>query len=576
MSAKRRLIEAVEVTEEGIHIVRLMKVFDASSLDEFEKVLAYLLSRNHYRIVVDLTSVEFISSAGWGAFTAELRRVRDNGGDIRLAGMNPDVLDVFLLLELDSFINAYDTIDDAILSFDAAAEHPSQQDYFSGAGAAFPPAEPAAQDHGAYDSSLLPHELEQDQHDAAESYEDAYAGGFEQPSSHPSRDAASSEPLSDAERLSQPNAAAEPDLLSAVGDEFFNWSPYGSGGAASLENKHTAAPEDFEASPEANFDYEGSSFENEEEPLDHSGLETQEDLDDPGKSSMWAGDFSEEANESPATAMPPHAVAQDSFEALDPKPGARASGASAPAEQFFDDFASQDINDPWILDEIDTLPEEYEMEEVNWRDDSDYAEPTPTFLEEKKDAPDEYPVANPAKSKGFAAATENANAVKQAATQEIALKDYMSAWGAQKKTAPAAATPAAVPENGSRQEFSVPQKPFVHHASAPQRSAEAPASAPAIAHVDQQSKQAFRNGPQPIRKLQTAQRMQFDGDRSTLIRQIVSEHPHYGPTMIQKFLEVRIEPAISVSRSTVYRWLRQEELNTREQRLQFAGRATTN
>ncbi len=563
MSAKRRLIEAVEVTEEGIHIVRLMKVFDASSLDEFEKVLAYLLSRNHYRIVVDLTSVEFISSAGWGAFTAELRRVRDNGGDIRLAGMNPDVLDVFLLLELDSFINAYDTIDDAILSFDAAAEHPAPQEYLSRAAAEFLPPEHAAPEQGLYDSPRLLHELEQ--HEAFENRGPAYADGIEQPLSPDTPG-----PLVDEERFALPEQTAEPDLLSSVGDEFFNWSPYGSGSTASIENKASAALEEFEAPPASNFEYDGSSYGNEEADLEHGAAETPEDLDDHREPSMWAGDFSGEENE------PSHAVAQDPFDATDAKQSAKTSEMSAQTEQFYDDFASQDINDPWILDEIDTLPEEYEMEDVNWRDDSGYVEKSPAFLDEDREANDSYSDAHPVTSKSLGAEADDSAAVKQAATTGIKLKDYMSAWGAQNKTAANAVAAEPPPENGSRKEVPVRQSVFMNPVSVPQRSGESLASAPAFDHADQRSKQAFRNGPQPIRKLQTAQRMQFDGDRSALIRQIVSEHPHYGPTMIQKFLEVRIEPAISVSRSTVYRWLRQEELNTREQRLQFAGRATTN
>lgn len=568
MSAKRRLIEAVEVTEEGIHIVRLMKVFDASSLDEFEKVLAYLLSRNHYRIVVDLTSVEFISSAGWGAFTAELRRVRDNGGDIRLAGMNPDVLDVFLLLELDSFINAYDTVDDAILSFDAATERAPQQDFFAGAGAGFLPAEHAAPDPDLFDSSRLPHELEHDHQNADASHEETYTGGVEQHSSLPFSEATAPEPLVDEEPFSLPTATAEPDLLSSVADEFFNWSPYGSGDAASFENKATITPKEFET---PHFESDESSYENEDVPLDHRASGVYEDSDEPSETSLWAGDLSEDESESPPSNVSPHAVERDSFDAVDPE---QVSGASAQTEQYYDDFASQDINDPWILDEIDTLPEEYEMEEVNWRDDSGYVEKTPTFLDENREASSGYSSPDPGAGKSFGGGADNSAAVKQAATQEVRLKDYMTAWAAAQKKPTAKAESA--PENGSRQELSQRQNVSVNPAAPRQRPGETPATAPAFAHIDQHSKQAFRNGPQPIRKLQTAQRMQFDGDRSALIRQIVSEHPHYGPTMIQKFLEVRIEPAISVSRSTVYRWLRQEELNTREQRLQFAGRATTN
>ncbi|MGH7595172.1 MAG: anti-sigma factor antagonist [bacterium] len=117
MAIQRRLVEAVEVTENRVHVIRLKGIFDASTVSEFEKVVSYLLTRNFYKVIVDLGHVEFISSAGWGTFTAELRRVRENQGDVKLANMNPDVYDVFLLLELDSFIQSFDTVEEALAAF---------------------------------------------------------------------------------------------------------------------------------------------------------------------------------------------------------------------------------------------------------------------------------------------------------------------------------------------------------------------------------------------------------------------------------------------------------------------------
>jgi anti-anti-sigma factor len=117
LAIQRRLVEAVEVTENRVHVIRLKGIFDASTVSEFEKVVSYLLARNFYKVIVDLGHVEFISSAGWGTFTAELRRVRENQGDVKLANMSPDVCDVFLLLELDSFIQSFDTVDESLAAF---------------------------------------------------------------------------------------------------------------------------------------------------------------------------------------------------------------------------------------------------------------------------------------------------------------------------------------------------------------------------------------------------------------------------------------------------------------------------
>ncbi|MFQ5632264.1 MAG: STAS domain-containing protein, partial [bacterium] len=105
------------MTEEKVHIIHLKSVFDASTADEFEQVLRYLVANNYYKFVIDLTRVEFVSSAGWGNFVGELQKIRDNKGDLKLTGMSKEVYDVFLLLELDLFIKAYAGIDEALSDF---------------------------------------------------------------------------------------------------------------------------------------------------------------------------------------------------------------------------------------------------------------------------------------------------------------------------------------------------------------------------------------------------------------------------------------------------------------------------
>lgn len=117
MAAQHRLVDSVEVTEEKVHIIHLKSVFDASTADEFEQVLRYLMANNYYKFVIDLTKVEFVSSAGWGNFVGELQKIRDKKGDLKLSGMSKEVYDVFLLLELDLFIKACASIDEALSDF---------------------------------------------------------------------------------------------------------------------------------------------------------------------------------------------------------------------------------------------------------------------------------------------------------------------------------------------------------------------------------------------------------------------------------------------------------------------------
>ena len=119
MSEVNRLVYSVEVTEDKIHIIHLKDVFDPSTVEEFEHVLEYLLNNEHYKVVVNMARVEFVSSAGWGTCTSVLNQCRNHGGDIVLVGMQPEVFDVFMLLELDTFIEAFPGVDVGLKHFRA-------------------------------------------------------------------------------------------------------------------------------------------------------------------------------------------------------------------------------------------------------------------------------------------------------------------------------------------------------------------------------------------------------------------------------------------------------------------------
>ena len=96
-----------------ISIVRVDGVIDTMTATELEKVMNSLLERNKYRIIVDLGGVDYISSAGWGIFISNIREIRQHVGDIKLARMIPNVYEIFELLEFDSILRAFDSIEKA-------------------------------------------------------------------------------------------------------------------------------------------------------------------------------------------------------------------------------------------------------------------------------------------------------------------------------------------------------------------------------------------------------------------------------------------------------------------------------
>lgn len=110
---------SVEITgpAKDIAVIRIEGHLDTYTSNKFSHVLEDLLSKKHFKIVVDLEKVEYISSAGWGICVGEIRNIQNNKGDLKLAGLTPDVEEVYKLLEFHSIITAYDTVDDAIEDF---------------------------------------------------------------------------------------------------------------------------------------------------------------------------------------------------------------------------------------------------------------------------------------------------------------------------------------------------------------------------------------------------------------------------------------------------------------------------
>jgi len=115
-------------SEGEISVVRVDGVIDTMTATELEKVMNSLLDQKRYNIVIDLGGVDYISSAGWGIFISNIREIRQNTGDIKLARMVPNVHEIFELLEFDSILKSFDNVEKAKHDFDfgnGSADAPS-------------------------------------------------------------------------------------------------------------------------------------------------------------------------------------------------------------------------------------------------------------------------------------------------------------------------------------------------------------------------------------------------------------------------------------------------------------------
>ncbi len=104
---------------EQIALVRVTGYVDTTTSHELEKKLNAILERRQFNVIVDLSGVDYVSSAGWGIFIGEIREIREQQGDLKLAGMSPDVYEVFELLEFQNILEAYPDAQTAVARFEA-------------------------------------------------------------------------------------------------------------------------------------------------------------------------------------------------------------------------------------------------------------------------------------------------------------------------------------------------------------------------------------------------------------------------------------------------------------------------
>lgn len=87
---------------------------DTNTASVFEESFKSVLRDKKFKLVIDLTEVEYISSAGWGLFVSEIKRIRSEGGDLILAGMSPNVLEVFELLNFNTILKFFPDVETAV------------------------------------------------------------------------------------------------------------------------------------------------------------------------------------------------------------------------------------------------------------------------------------------------------------------------------------------------------------------------------------------------------------------------------------------------------------------------------
>ena len=108
----------IEETIDDI-IVEIVNLDRATLLEaeELKRQVNDKIDSGYKRVIIDLTSVEFLDSTFLGVIVNTLKKVAKLGGDLKLVGFKPNVRSMFELTRLFRVFESYSELQDAIKSF---------------------------------------------------------------------------------------------------------------------------------------------------------------------------------------------------------------------------------------------------------------------------------------------------------------------------------------------------------------------------------------------------------------------------------------------------------------------------
>jgi anti-sigma B factor antagonist len=101
----------VETNDEGFTICRPVGELDAFTVSQFRQALAELATNR--RLLIDMSGVPFVDSAGLGALIGGIRRARELGGDVAVCCNRPTLSRLLRTTGFDRIVTVAETMEEA-------------------------------------------------------------------------------------------------------------------------------------------------------------------------------------------------------------------------------------------------------------------------------------------------------------------------------------------------------------------------------------------------------------------------------------------------------------------------------
>jgi anti-sigma B factor antagonist len=103
--------------QNGVTVFTLEGRIDSTGANEMDSALQEGVAARHHKMVLDMSGVTYINSAGLRTLADILTQNRANGGDLRLVALSSKVERVFKIIGFDKFFETYTSVDTAVADF---------------------------------------------------------------------------------------------------------------------------------------------------------------------------------------------------------------------------------------------------------------------------------------------------------------------------------------------------------------------------------------------------------------------------------------------------------------------------
>ena len=101
----------------GVVVVEVDGQLIVGNRQELKQKVLDALEEGSKKFLIDFSKTGYIDSSGLGVLVSLSKKIRDEGGDLRLAGLNDDLKTLFELTKLDTLFAITDSAAEALAAF---------------------------------------------------------------------------------------------------------------------------------------------------------------------------------------------------------------------------------------------------------------------------------------------------------------------------------------------------------------------------------------------------------------------------------------------------------------------------